>query len=435
MARRAPTGVRVRSYNVGFGDCFLLSFSYTGGAEHHVLIDFGSTKPSPFGPDTLVPIAEQIKDDSGGKLQMVVATHRHADHISGFGGKPGRIIASLEPELVVQPWTEDPELEPDARAPANDGRSGRLSAQTVVSRLSDLQRLAATMLAEVPRLEASTAVPKTVVEQLRFLGETNLKNAAAVRNLMTMGKRSPVYASFGSKLPIGRVLPGVGIDVLGPPTLRQSEAIAKQRSRDPDEFWQLVGGLRLSSRAAATEGSPRPIFPGAAMARRPPQEARWLIPQVDRMRAEEMLAIVRILDSVLNNTSLILLFHVGETSLLFPGDAQIENWSYALFTAPNRKAIRKRLAAARFYKVGHHGSLNATPKTLWNAFEHRSETTKPDRLITMVSTLKGKHGSDARGTEVPRKTLIAELKQLSDFHDTETLKSKEQFWNDVELTL
>jgi hypothetical protein len=435
VARRVPTGVRVRSYNVGFGDCFLLTFSYPGGDERHALIDFGSTKPSPFGPDTLVPIAEQIKQDSSGKLQMVVATHRHADHISGFAGKPGRIIASLKPELVVQPWTEDPTLEPDARAPDGDGGGGRLSARMVVSHLSDLQRLAAAMLAEVPRLETSPIVPKTVTEQVRFLGETNLKNAAAVRNLMTMGKRPPVYASFGSKLRVGTLLPGVAIDVLGPPTLRQSEAIAKQRSRDPNEFWQLVGGLRLGGRTAAAGRSPRPIFPGAAMARRPPQEARWLIPQIDRMRAEEMLAIVRILDSVLNNTSLILLFHVGETSLLFPGDAQIENWSYALFTARNRQAIRKRLAAARFYKVGHHGSLNATPKTLWNAFEHRSATAKPDRLITMVSTLKGKHGSEARGTEVPRRKLITELKQLSDFHDTEALKSKKQFWNDVELRL
>ena len=42
------------------------------------------------------------------------------------------------------------------------------------------------------------------------------------------------------------------------------------------------------------------------------------------------------MDKVLNNTSLILLFHIGETTLLFPGDAQIENWSYALFDAPNR---------------------------------------------------------------------------------------------------
>jgi hypothetical protein len=32
----------------------------------------------------------------------------------------------------------------------------------------------------------------------------------------------------------------------------------------------------------------------------------------------------------MNNTSVILFFEVGSKKLLFPGDAQIENWSYAL---------------------------------------------------------------------------------------------------------
>jgi hypothetical protein len=36
---------------------------------------------------------------------------------------------------------------------------------------------------------------------------------------------------------------------------------------------------------------------------------------------------------------------------------------------------------------------------------------------------------------VPRKPLVAALKEMSDFHDTELLRSKKQFWNDVELTL
>lgn len=39
---KAPKKVKIRTYNVGFGDCFLLSFDY-GGSERHVLIDFGST--------------------------------------------------------------------------------------------------------------------------------------------------------------------------------------------------------------------------------------------------------------------------------------------------------------------------------------------------------------------------------------------------------
>jgi hypothetical protein len=43
-----------------------------------------------------------------------------------------------------------------------------------------------------------------------------------------------------------------------------------------------------------------------------------------------VLGIVTTLDSYLNNTSLILLFEVNGKKFLFPGDAQLENWSWAL---------------------------------------------------------------------------------------------------------
>jgi hypothetical protein len=428
-----PTRARIRSYNVGFGDCFLLTFFYGDDDKaRNVLIDFGSTERSPFGPEGgLLAIAKKIGEDCGDKLEMVVATHRHADHISGFGGKPGEVIASLEPELVVQPWTEDPDLEPDAQAPPG-AEGDRGDAPGLVSRLANMQAVAAAVLDEVPRLEASPSVRKAVRQQLAFLGQTNIANKAAVLNLMNMGKRPPVYASFGTELEVADLLPGVGLEVLGPPTLKQSEAIAEQRETDPDEFWHLAASAGAT--AGAGGDRPPPLFPDAAI---PPeglhQEARWVIPEIERMRSEEMLAIVRSLDSALNNTSLILLFEIGDTRLLFPGDAQIENWSYALRTAPNHEEIRKRLATASFYKVGHHGSLNATPKTLWNAFERVSEEATPDRLATMVSSLAGRHGSEDRGTEVPRKLLLAELASKSNLHDTETLQSPEKFWDDVEF--
>jgi hypothetical protein len=427
----APVKVRIRNYNVGFGDCFLLTFSYRSGRPRNVLIDFGSTKAAAHGPARgMLAIAEQIATDCAGKLEMVVATHRHADHISGFADEPGAIIRSLKPEVVLQPWTEDPRLDPKASAPASDG-TGPRRARALVSRLADMQALAAAVLAEAPELERSPDVPKRVAAQLRFLGETNIRNEAAVRNLMTMGRRQ-VYASFGTKLSVGRLLPGVKIDVLGPPTLKDSPGIEHEEDRH-SEFWHLAA--RRAEAALSAGRRSRRVFGSAPAVRDAPPQARWLIPQIDRMRAEESLAIVRILDDVLNNTSLILLFEIGDSLLVFPGDAQLENWSYALKERADAEQIRRRLARARFYKVGHHGSLNATPKTLWKGFERRGATPAPGRLATMVSTLPGKHGSRERNTEVPREVLVAELRRMSDFQTTQEVTSPTAFWNDVELEL
>ena len=58
--------------------------------------------------------------------------------------------------------------------------------------------------------------------------------------------------------------------------------------------------------------------------------ARWLINHARTVRGEQLLQIVRSLDQEMNNTSVILLFQIGKKKLLFPGDAQIENWQYAL---------------------------------------------------------------------------------------------------------
>src|SRR5258706_1558790 len=74
-----PKAVEIRGYNVGFGDCFLLTFDY-GKAKKHVLIDFGTTQP----PAGEVPsaymrdVAEAIKTDCGGHLAAIGGTHPHA---------------------------------------------------------------------------------------------------------------------------------------------------------------------------------------------------------------------------------------------------------------------------------------------------------------------------------------------------------------------
>jgi len=166
---------------------------------------------------------------------------------------------------------------------------------------------------------------------------------------------------------------------------------------------------------AMKNGGP-PLFPryDAVSHDDAPAYARWLIGRLRTLRGRQLLELVRSLDSVLNNTSVVLLFEVGDRKLLFPGDAQLENWSFALA----QPGVSASLQDVNFYKVGHHGSLNATPKTLvWENFHTRSHGLK-----TAVSTLEDVHGGkNGKPTEVPRETLVTALKLESIFVTTQDL--------------
>jgi hypothetical protein len=433
----APKSVTIRTYHVGFGDCFLVSFWYGPKSEKHVLIDYGSTGfPKGVPKSRMMAIANDIAKRTGGKLHAVVATHRHGDHISGFatakGKGTGDVIRSLKPRLVVQPWTENPKLAPDATGPAgNDGtKSGRKNGkknQAENLRVRTLKQIAALGLMHDIAREALTArnLTKDARQQLRFLGDSNLKNLSAVKNLATMAKNAYVFC--GSRSGLETLLPGVKVDVLGPPTLKQTDTIRKQRSRDPEEFWQFQAGVaRLA--ASANQEIPK-LFPRHVKSRGPafPVNARWLVYHAHMTRSEQLLQIVRSLDQEMNNTSVILLFQIGKKKLLFPGDAQIENWQFAL----NQKKYRSLLTSVNLYKVGHHGSLNATPKSLWKMFRNRSAKKTVNRLISLMSTMEGKHGDTHSHTEVPRETLVRELDRESDFFTTQQLQRKEFFHDTV----
>jgi len=416
-----PQSVRLYAYQVGFGDCFLLTFQYpanSGERDRNVLIDFGSSgAPSYLGKDLMLRVAEDINKECGGRLDVVVASHRHSDHVSGFetskkgdGSRPGDIIRACKPKVVMQPWTEDPKAKEDAKAPTKT-----LPQQEYLRALSGAGSFTRAMMGELDVL--GRGLGTNLAAQLGFYGQTGLPNLSAVENLMTMGKNQYLYAL--SKLDLSDILPGVKLHVLGPPTVKQTDSITKQRTSDAAEFW-----LRQAFADQARAEGARHAFKGPVVKERPPY-ANWLIPKLQANRGAGLLELVRMLDSQMNNTSLVLLFEVGKQKLLFPGDAQIENWSYVLDLARNgRPALKRLLEGVTLYKVGHHGSRNATPKTLWQMFKNRGKPGKPGRLTTVVSTMPGKHGNEKQGTEVPRKALVKALSDESDYSTTQELKSK-----------
>ena len=90
-------------YRVGFGDCFLVTLPLTGGGVRHVLVDCGVHAKGNIG--TIDEVVDDIAAVTDKKLAIVIATHAHQDHISGFDPQK---FGKFEIGEVWMPWSEDP---------------------------------------------------------------------------------------------------------------------------------------------------------------------------------------------------------------------------------------------------------------------------------------------------------------------------------------
>ncbi|RPJ41154.1 MAG: MBL fold metallo-hydrolase, partial [Chloroflexi bacterium] len=99
--------VRVRMYRTGgIGDCFLLSFQDGNGP--HMLIDCGILKGTPDGAEGVRKAIRNVAEVTGGKLDILVVTHEHWDHVSGFLHAREEFEQRLKIGEVWLAWTEDP---------------------------------------------------------------------------------------------------------------------------------------------------------------------------------------------------------------------------------------------------------------------------------------------------------------------------------------
>jgi hypothetical protein len=126
----------------------------------------------------------------------------------------------------------------------------------------------------------------------------------------------------------------------------------------------------------------------------PPEVDERLLGLLDDLSTSSALLAAAALEKAVNNTSLMLAFEIGDATLLFPGDSQWGSWRINL----EDDQARALLTRTSFYKVGHHGSHNANPKSLLAS----DDMTRLWGAATSVT----KHG---RFEKIPEPDLMTEL--------------------------
>ena len=352
--------VAIRMYNVGFGDAFLVLIP-DGERQRRILFDCGSIEAAPGAPmpGIVDRIVRDVTDTDGiPRIDIVVATHRHKDHVSGFGQAAWD---QVEVKEVWMPWTEHPTDE-DAR------------------RIRDIQsRLAfgleASLTAKAAALGAAQQ-PELSRYQDLVANALMLSNDKAMKMLHSGFSGSPKRRFLPVKSGDSRTLetdalPGVKVHVLGPS--RKHDVIRDMNPPKGESFLRLAGALNEQT------GLPPAPFSADSM------QAEYTgtgtlqgddLLEIQRAGSLSDLAVAVALDKAVNGTSLMLMLEVSGTFMLFPGDAQWGTWSAAM-EDPEWKEMLGRVA---FYKIGHHGSHNATPKDF-------VEKMIPEGICAMASTL------------------------------------------------
>src|SRR5713226_6075464 len=77
------TSITIRMYRQGLGDCFLISFP-DKASTFHMLIDCGVVLGTPDPATIMKQVVDDISRVTGGVIDLLVVTHEHWDHVSGF---------------------------------------------------------------------------------------------------------------------------------------------------------------------------------------------------------------------------------------------------------------------------------------------------------------------------------------------------------------
>jgi beta-lactamase superfamily II metal-dependent hydrolase len=418
--------LRVRMYRVGFGDFFLITVPTRSGPQH-ILIDCG-VHAGNIG--TIGDCVRDLVKETGRKLALVVATHYHADHLSGFASSYDE-FAQFEVGMVWITNRLDPKKE------------GAVKFLAQLTSLADRLRLRLGL--RLTALGARAGEPEHLAtHQALWMMEDALgitlgaggggSNAKALK-LLTEGfkNRPPVrYYQGGDEPELPEALRGaLTAQLLGPAPLDSGGVFSGTDNRKEQYLAAVADGELPDTERftpfekdwpAAAASYPKEAFaeyrtPGQAGA----SPAANLEAVLHAAQPDALLAMAEAVDGTLNNQSLVILFTCQGKKLLFVGDAQWGNWSYWLYgrkvtgDSPGiTETAKEILGSIDFFKVGHHGSTNANPIPAVEALNQKCVSMCSTESSDYDPTKKRPYGNPDKETEVPRTKLMEVLERRTD---------------------
>lgn len=428
-----PGTVTIRMYCIGTGDCFVLKFYRQDGTPFTMMIDCGSCMGD---KKWFVPYVTNLAEYVRNKINLLVVTHEHQDHVNGFQ-KCADIFKTIKIKNAWFAWTENP------ADPGGD-------AAELLKKRKAMKAALGSALAEIKRQEPGIqhsineaafsfelkAARKAFVNGLNSLANINLDEEIEttgkplagmqmIKDILEEQKAKVQYLSPGRTVVVDD-LPGINFHVLGPPKNR--DFIFKEGKQGTEVYRKnmALDESALSARAFKSFTDPSEkadlpfqqeyianpaLFPDATLKNmyETPDDA-WRKIDSEWLMSAGTLALR--LTSHINNTSVALAIESDKSKkvLLMPGDAEYGSWeSWHLIKNWERKGkdskkhlVEDLLNRTTFYKVGHHLSYNGT------ALE-KGINMMPESNLVAMATLDRARISDGWKSTMPNPHLLSDL--------------------------
>lgn len=401
--------------------------------------------------DIAKTVSEKKGSSSVPRIDVLVLTHEHYDHVSGFHPSLA-LYDKFQFDRVWMAWTEDPE---DGEAKKINAylRMGMLAVKKAVEKMKkkakedkdagfyktqfkgDVLQLMRqrfnNTLEDLVNFNGNISVTKTSKSGIKYkdLHSVSIETMEAfdhIKTKLAKNKSAIEYFEPGTLVDKITELTGVRIFVLGPPRNKKINKDKPSTGKNKEVYFAMrsnaamgfIKGVLSAEGIGFNNDDGRPFGKADGVDIAGSKKDSWLKEayhnqprwkKIDEEWLNTAGSLALQIDNDTNNTSLVLAFQLigSKKVLLFPGDAQVGNWlswhdyEWEVVNDGNKETVNAThlLKNTVFYKAGHHGSHNATLKDLG------LELMVHDELVTFIPEKEKQYNG------IPYEPLLNRIKE------------------------